>query len=290
MTLEERIAQLEALLEQIASRRTEPRVSSIVPGAMPVAPEPIVLAAPTDATHTIVATDDENPHDDVSGWPSDADARIPLEESTRNSLESRSRLVSSTVDSEIGDELDELGESDVDDDDDVSEMHAKTSSSPSIEISELEAEDYTDEDEELLAAVAAEELAAEADITEDEIEEPAPSSSRRPIVTDVELEDEPDEDSAPRHTPPPESGRQVAAPPVMQRDFTPEVTGVREARRPTSAPPPPARLPTPPPPALMPEVTRTALAASDAVASFVHAPPPFKAYTFGELLEAALEL
>ncbi len=45
-----------------------------------------------------------------------------------------------------------------------------------------------------------------------EVVEPAPSSSPRPIAT--EQPDAYEEESAPRHTPPPESGKQVAAPSV----------------------------------------------------------------------------
>jgi hypothetical protein len=60
-----------------------------------------------------------------------------------------------------------------------------------------------------------------------EIEEPTPSSSRRPIAGE-EVSGTYEEESAPRHTPPPESGKQVAAPSVH----------------------PPSRKPSAPPPSL----------------------------------------
>ena len=46
-----------------------------------------------------------------------------------------------------------------------------------------------------------------------EIEEPSPSSSRRPIAGEEPVAEAYSEESAPRHTPPPESGKQVAAAP-----------------------------------------------------------------------------
>ena len=144
-----------------------------------------------------------------------------------------------------------------------------------------------------------------------EIEEPAPSSSRRPIAAE-EVAETYGEESAPRHTPPPESGKQVAAPSVHPSSVRP------------SAPPPPSlgghtlqggwrepglgvpeisptaggvRLPTPPPAAaaqasgtrLSPDVTRPDLSAGGAVATFEGAPIA-KPTTMGELLDLTLSL
>jgi hypothetical protein len=67
-----------------------------------------------------------------------------------------------------------------------------------------------------------------------EVVEPAPSSSPRPISTSPSQGYE--EESAPRHTPPPESGKQVAAPSVKPEP----------ARMPSE----PARLSSAPPPSL----------------------------------------
>ena len=63
-----------------------------------------------------------------------------------------------------------------------------------------------------------------------EIEEPAPSSSRRPIAAEAP-EVTYGEESAPRHTPPPESGKQVAAPSVIP---------AASARKSSIPPPPPS--------------------------------------------------
>ncbi|HSO39993.1 MAG TPA: hypothetical protein VLT33_46015 [Labilithrix sp.] len=159
-----------------------------------------------------------------------------------------------------------------------------------------------------------------------EIEEPAPSSSRRPIAGEEPAESY-SEESAPRHTPPPESGKQVAAPsvhPVAAR------SGSEPSINP-SAPPPsleghtlvggwrepglgvPQILPAagavvgvrvPPSPTqpaaaapaqasgtrLTADVTRPELAASANVAQFEGAAPVARPTTLGEMLDLTLSL
>ncbi|MGD0529380.1 MAG: hypothetical protein ABSE49_29850, partial [Polyangiaceae bacterium] len=114
----------------------------------------------------------------------------------------------------------------------------------------------------------------------EEVEE-APRSSRRPVAPEPEerLADMAfgaEEPAPPRHTPPPESGRLPAVPAV---EFDGDVTGVREAT------PIVAR-----PRELVPEATRPALAASDAVADVVGDAQRFAPATFAELLDASLAL
>lgn len=152
-----------------------------------------------------------------------------------------------------------------------------------------------------------------------EIEEPAPSSSRRPIAGEEAVEAY-GEESAPRHTPPPESGKQVAAPsvhPSIKPSAPPPsleghtlVGGWREPGlgAPQIGAPqivpvglPPLRIPTPPmhQPAvaaqvsgtrLSPDVTRPELAASANVARFEGPAPVAKPTTMGELLDMTLSL
>jgi len=145
-----------------------------------------------------------------------------------------------------------------------------------------------------------------------EIVEPAPSSSPRPIAT--EAAETYEEESAPRHTPPPESGKQVAAPsvkPEPRKSSIPPPSeghtllgGWREPgialptrdeghKVPVRVPPPPP--PPPPPPVaaaqpFRPEVTKPELPAEANVASFEGAAPAFAPATFGELLDATLSL
>lgn len=152
-----------------------------------------------------------------------------------------------------------------------------------------------------------------------ELEEPAPSSSPRPIVEPSESFEE---ESAPRHTPPPESGKQVAAPsasPAPRKSSLPPpsveghtlIGGWREPGIPAGGagapgvrvPGPTGAMPPEPvtatraasiPPegaAAGPEVTRAELPGAGApVASFEGAAPAFQPSTFGDLLDATLGL
>jgi hypothetical protein len=150
-----------------------------------------------------------------------------------------------------------------------------------------------------------------------EIEEPAPSSSRRPIAGEETAETY-GEESAPRHTPPPESGKQVAAPsvhPVAARGAEPSapppsleghmlVGGWREPGLGTAPQiaqgsngvrvPAPAEAPVvaaqPSGTRLSPDVTRPALAASANVARIEGSAPVAKPATMGELLDMTLSL
>jgi hypothetical protein len=104
-----------------------------------------------------------------------------------------------------------------------------------------------------------------------EVEEPAPTSSPRPIgptVTSYVTSTTDEEESAPRHTPPPESGKQVA------------VASVK----------PEPRLSSIPPATKGPEITRADLSQAAGVAAIEGAVPTFRVSTFGELLDASLGL
>lgn len=114
-------------------------------------------------------------------------------------------------------------------------------------------------------------------------EEPAPSSSPRPVgpppeekLAAMAFGEEPPP-MPELHTPPPESGRLPAAPELA--DFDQDITGVREAPKVAA-----------PPPRLEPEVTAPAIEASGPVADFVGEPARFRPETIGDLLDATMSL
>ena len=270
MNVEDQIAKLQKLLRRVLARTSEPRTNGVAHENQDMAglaeiPAALSPQAPTEH------------------------APVPEAEATQQTLESRSRLVSAPF--ALEDEgLDEMSQ------DDVTHGISPTpraldSSARRLEITGItESDDLRDEDlldDEHEAGMAA----------GNEIEEPAPSSSRRPIASEAPEPDEESEDSSPRHTPPPESGKQVAATPVLEREFTPtpEVTSVRRASvpapLPASAPAlaPSASLPAPAA-RLASEVSRATIAPSTSVASMVSAAPAVKVTTFGDLLDATLGL
>jgi hypothetical protein len=113
--------------------------------------------------------------------------------------------------------------------------------------------------------------------------EETPVSSRRPVATEPEqrLSDmtygTDEEESLPRHTPPPESGRLPAGPSTGDPDA--DVTGVRES----PVMPPRGHVP-------VPEAIRADLSPHDAVADIVGEAQPFAPSTFAALLDAGLAL
>ena len=185
-----------------------------------------------------------------------------------------------------------------------------------------------EEELEPLVAAPLEEPAAELEEVVDEappaneIEEPSPSSSRRPIAGEEPVAEAYSEESAPRHTPPPESGKQVAAAPSNPPSRNPSMpppsleghTLIGGWREPGLGPQigpsagSPVRVPGPgteppvhvAPPAvaaaqpsgtrLSPDVTRPNLPARVNVASFQGAAPVAKPQTLGELLDLTLGL
>jgi len=171
------------------------------------------------------------------------------------------------------------------------------------------------ETEPSIPAAARENVAHAAPPPANEIEEPAPSSSRRPIASEEPTETYGDE-SAPRHTPPPESGKQVAGPSVHPTAREPSThpslapasleghtliggwrepglgpaTGVRVPAPAPSAPPPAALAPQASATRLVADVTEPDLAATANVARFEGASPVATPTTLGELLDLTLAL
>jgi hypothetical protein len=118
-----------------------------------------------------------------------------------------------------------------------------------------------------------------------EVEEPAPSSSPRPIEAEPYAEP-----SVPRHTPPPESGKQVAAPSVKPEPRKSSVPPPSEGhtllggwREPGMA------LPAPIEP-LVAQAVKPTLESNVAIPDFAGEAPSFGASSFGAILDATLSI
>ena len=128
------------------------------------------------------------------------------------------------------------------------ESRARLVAAPHAELEELEAEEVLELDDRHVVREEEEELDADSSETAEvrvpaaalaasqtakpqepqEPEEAPPPSSRRPIAEPAESAQEAEIRVAPLHTPPPESGKQVAAEALS---FDDDLTGVREASR-----------------------------------------------------------
>ncbi len=327
MSANEKISRLQELLERVQTRGVQPRearsndtsrgngvhvatpvaaVAVAAAYAAPPAPEVAEVAEPSFAPPAYAEPDLDMPA--VNAGPV-------------------SSLPPATVDYDVEGDMDvevssEVVEVDIDVDEPMAlESGSQLVASPTTPPGELE------EDLEPMVAQAMEEPVAELEeVVEEaplanEIEEPTPSSSRRPIAGEEPVAEAYSEESAPRHTPPPESGKQVAA--------APSNPPVRIDSVPPSAPPPsleghtlvggwnepglgprigpggpgmgsPVRVPGPgtqPPAAvaaqpsgtrLSPDVTRANLPPRANVASFSGAVAVAKPKTLGELLDLTL--
>ncbi len=300
MSAKEQIAKLEALLTRVSSRANEPRVAgahahahaptAAAPVAAP-APVPVAAPAPTPAPAPVavaVATPPirvSEPEVDVAREA----IEIPV------AAKSDARLIAVKAVEPF-------------------DLDAPVDSSATL----------TDAPRE---SIPVEEVAAELEVVEEDdvedVEESAPSSSRRPIapppaeeIAETAFGAE-DLAEPPRHTPPPESGRLPAAPelsPVIDagdEDEVEVITGVHhtpanERATPDKEPDALARsgehegLSSPPDevtpaPAvsrveLTPHVARPERTASAAVADTLGQAMAFSPATFGELLDATLSL
>jgi hypothetical protein len=306
----ERIERLHHLLHRVQVRAQEPRTNGVayapasVPpaSAAPTYPPPAAAVTPEPAS---VEVEHESlpPQAAYAAAPEPQDAYLPSDD------DADVEISSETVEVDI----------------DIDEPMPMESGAQPIAQQTMPPEDLEDEVEEQPQATQPSVRAGhDEEVTQmappapaNEIEEPAPSSSRRPIAGE-EVAETYGEESAPRHTPPPESGKQVAAPsvhPVAARAAEP-------SSRPSAAPPsleghtliggwrepglggPPAggtgvRVAPPGEPAvpaqasgtrLSPDVTRPDLAATANVARFEGPAPVGKPTTLGELLDMTLSL
>jgi hypothetical protein len=281
VSAKEQITKLETLLARVSSRANEPRVAH----ARPQAPAHIQAAAPAVVVAPPPALVAKAPPIVVAMNEPDIDvvqeaAEVPV------AAKSDARLIAAKA------------------------------------VEPLDLESTSDTSETLLEAhlesIPVEDVGPELEVAEEE--DPAPSSSRRPISPPADELAETafgadDLAEPPRHTPPPESGRLPAAPelaPVIDADDeAQDITGVHHstAERPvtrdadvlarsgeheglsSSAPdevtPPPAlasRV------ALTPHVARPERTASAAVVDTIGEAMAFSPATFGDLLDATLSL
>ena len=304
MNTQEKVSRLEELLARIKTRSAEPRTTALAAGA-PIliehAPDAVATASPPSAlpvmaeaaqpvfpseppmasAHPVAATDPiTTPPEPGEEFDSDAEVSSEVVELD---LDEAAYVSASEASAEL---------IEVEDDEDAEPMTTQTSS-------------YYPE------ALKTPPPRAPVPVPANEIEEPAPSSSRRPIASE-EPESAFDAESAPRHTPPPESGKQVAsASPPARRSLPPAslegqtlIGGWREPGMAGSGPPGPSvtpyagvRLPTaeaPPTRAsgtrLSPDVSKPSLPLAAHVASIEGVPPAFKPSSFGDLLDATLAL
>lgn len=264
MTTEERVQKLESLLARVKARAAEPRVvhasapvetSPAFAESTPAQPTPApVIAALRETPPFVVPPHVARPRRPVQdldetqrvfGRPRELDAPFAEDETRKEAFAARvppkapsttppptasytehevaaaeaEGLTAAEAEALAGSEEVEV-DIDVDEDGlDEAELAAVEADAAAAAPAELEV--VTDEDDEEMAA-------ADTPRPANEIEEPEPSSSPRPIVEAHEPE------ATPRHTPPPESGKQVAAsaPPRAPSAFPPP------AHEPSIAPPP----------------------------------------------------
>lgn len=292
MSANEKVAKLEALLARVQSRAGEarPKTNGAANGAgvIAMAPAPSPAPAPVAAAAEPVWTPPSAPPPSTRQQPRFSSVPPP----------SRHDVTSYDADVDV-----EIGTEEVDVDIDMDDQGLGLEGGMSA------ADEVTQEPPPVQAAA-------------NEIVEPAPTSSPRPIAS--EQPEAFEEESAPRHTPPPESGKQVAAPsvsPQVRKSSMPPqsleghtlIGGWREPGIPAGAGGAGVRVPGPPgmapepvtatrtasvpprpsdrPAALAPEATHAELPGEGAnVASFQGAVPTFQPSTFGELLDATLGL
>lgn len=321
MSANEQIGRLQLLLERVQGRAAGPRGNgSGAAHAVHAAPVAAVAvaAAPAPAPAFVeeeapISASPETPaqaHASVNpaAYPSDVPPAAEVAEAydEYGEVEVSSEVVEVDIDVEEGEPM-ESGAQPV----------AAQATMPPEELEEVEEQQPLTTQQPHASMSEPEEVTQTAPANE--IEEPTPSSSRRPIAGEEPVVAY-EEESAPRHTPPPESGKQVAAapsnrppsgrpsvPPPSLEGHTliggwrepglggpqigvPGATGVRVP------PPPRANEPAPVVQAqasgtrLSPDVTQPQLAASANVASFQGAPPVARPTTLGELLDLTLSL
>jgi hypothetical protein len=304
VTPKEKISKLEALLAKVKSRAGGPRRSNgsaaFVQGVAGAAAAPAPAPAPSTPAAFVPAAP---PPRAATVPPVVAPPRQPstIPPAPRSTPPPPTEADNDSVEVEVA----EVVEVDIDVDEPMP-MMAESGAQPVAEHAPLPEE-----------AEPEPEPPAHAGPPANEIEEPAPSSSPRPIVNTIHDAEE----SAPRHTPPPESGKQVAATPVPPRKPSappPSMEGhtlIGGWREPGLAPMVSSpggqgvRVPAPPPQAIeaastvvqhvppetartgmAPEVTRPELPGAARVAAFQGAPPAARASTFGEIIDETLDL
>lgn len=315
----EHIGRLQLLLERVQSRASAPRVAGArdasltrttehanvvaVADAAPVAElEPLdfdeapVSEAPVTPAQTSAAV---NP----AAFPSDLPPAMTADD--ESDVEVSSEVVELDIDVDDAERA-EVAAADAEGS--PMESGAQVVAQPSQPPDELE---EVEEVEEPLSP--SHDLLANAAAPANEPEEPSPSSSRRPIAAEEPVGAAYEAESEPRHTPPPESGKQVATPSVPPPPSLEGHNLIGGWREPGLAAPlmnPPAHAVAPRVPTLAPaapspfvepqasgtrltaDITEPKLAASSSasVAAFHGVAPVAKPQTLGELLDLTLSL
>ncbi len=273
---EERLTKLQKLLDRVLSRGDGDESSD----ALPVDEANGEPAAPFDASPDAMVTVIDKPLQAAPVHEASA------EEERAIPLESRSRLVAvPAADSgEVLTEEDLVPESESPED----AVPLVRRSRPAIALPHAEeraseepvsegriqvgTSDVQIADDSMMNDLAAE-IAAE-EVHSSELEEEAPASSRRPIAAEAITAMPEEEYSSPRHTPPPESGKQVAAPPLSSE---PDAPAARRSSAPSSY-------------QGDVDIVRPDISPLADVASFTAPRSVPRPATFGELLDSALEL
>lgn len=309
---QEKIAQLESLLQRVRARAAEPRGAASHPAT------DVAIAAPSPSSPSF----DTHP----TPMATKQVTAEQIEAATLAAEAERQRIEVELAEAELADDVEvstDIVEVDIDVDEPLTAESGSHAVASSIPPELLDGDDEPTQQPPDVQAIDEEEDASgftqishppppAGALPANEIHEPPPSSSRRPVgLDDAEAYDH----EAPRHTPPPESGKQVAA-------ATSVVPSARKSTTPPSAPPPsleeghtliggwrepglgassarPAtgvRVPTPTAAAssggerLAAETIRPEFSADGDVATFEGPAPVFTPATFGELLDATLAL
>lgn len=309
MTPQAKIQKLESLLDRVLARAVEPRSSALTVAA------PVAQQLSTATTRMVAPSFPEPRGLAEAARPETEPPATAAEPEMYDDVEVSSEVVE--VDIDVDDPMLQSGAHEVplgghreEEQEARPDTHRSQAPGPNDEATVM----VTGQDEETqMVAPAA-----------NEVYEPEPSSSPRPITADVE-------ESSPRHTPPPESGKQIAtpsAPPqrkssvpppsleghtlvggwrepgLSPQQAAPPVPGVRVppppgAQAPPLAPPtpspPPMQIAAPPVPQasgtrLSPEVTKPDLPARANVATVQGVVEVPKPASFGALVDASLEL
>lgn len=217
MSSNERISRLQSLLERVQSRagggsRGNGVAHAAAAAAVSHAP-PAIAPAPAELeeVHADAYLSAPPGEQHVSAPPQAAYASAPAEalsgyDGAGSDGDAELEISSETVDIDI----------------DVDEPMPMESGAQPVAQQTMPPDDLEDEAEEQPMATQPSQRSIEPELEDvaaaaplaNEIEEPAPSSSRRPIASEEPAAEAYEEGSAPRHTPPPESGKQVAAPSV----------------------------------------------------------------------------
>jgi hypothetical protein len=208
----EKITRLQDLLERVQARGPQPREARANGGSSPAYAAPAMAQAAYVAPVSVAPPVEEQ-------YVAPAVAEPDLEMMPVADVASSSPPPP-TVDYDLESDMEvEVSSEVIDIDVDMDEPMALESGAQPVAQQTMPPGEMEEDLEPLVAAPVDEPAAELEEVVEatpapaNEIEEPTPSSSRRPIASEAPAAEAYNDESAPRHTPPPESGKQVAAAP-----------------------------------------------------------------------------